>query len=926
MAGIQCASPGCLYNTDTQVPPDSDVTNMIALLQIHTQIAHPVAAAPQAAPGHQPTQKLKLEPPRLSAGSDQETWELFLRSWTMYKTGMNIANTQSSVYLFNCLEPDLRADILRANPSTQISDMSEDDLTAAIKTLAVKVESKLVHRIRMGQSTQTPGHSIRNFYAVLKGQAKLCQFRVTCPSPTCNTMVDYSEEVIMDQLIRGIYDKEILSDLLGEVQTDMPLPQVVDYIARKEQAKSEQGTVSYEQTNAALQTPMRSSTCSACQPIEQSNEAQQTPARSPTCWACQGPSHGPNTIRTRKAKCPAWDAKCIRCSATGHYSSACSRCPQCNNWGHKSSRSKKCTHYEGDEDQTGGAMYITGISQGQRDNPAPQRRLKAKKRLKSLKYTDQTAGASYTTSSLNTPDTFLELCGVSDQTAGASYTTTLWSIDHNDISPQFPTPLAAQQTHSSVAAQREGEVVIPPDDIPEPMSIPMSESMSENMSDTMSETLSQPEPAQDTPCYPPFTYPDTYNGSYSACHAVYPVPYTVTTLGTHYPYPTVPTADQSTVPGYFSSQSPGVYYATQSHQQLVPAPPLDQLVPAIPHEDATLTYDLRQALTDLHCISPQLPTPLAAKRPLYSAVVKGEDEVEIPQVVVNEASKQNDMSRQSEAASTSVANCSSPPRTDIVHPVTDVGVHKGVSNFHTSDRDAIKVLTPTSHTDSATQFKPSLGESVCHSYDHDTSTNWASELTSHILDAYALKARAAYLDEQIKILKMYHESTFFDYTRHLHTEVAAHPMRQADVSVSSISSDDEDNNALPPLTTLPAQPFPNQPIPVQHAPSVQQYEEPVHVQGTYPPSSPPAPAASSPEPHRTPAASSPVPAQRPQRIRNPNSMLSSDIWDLSSLVEDSPALSSKQVAELLRFLASKVENADISLRHPESQTCPEGGR
>merc|ERR1711867_297190 len=262
------------------------------LLQIHTQLAHPIAVTPQAAPGNQPTQKLKLEPPKLSAGSDQETWELFLRSWTMYKTGMNIGNTQSSVYLFNCLEQDLRADILRANPSTQISDMSEADLTAAIKTLAVKMESKLVHRIRMGQSTQTPGHSIRNFYAVLKGQAKLCQFRVTCPSPTCNTMVDYSEEVIMDQLIRGISDKEILSDLLGEVQTDMTLQQTVDYIARKEQAKSEQGTVSCEQTNAA----------------------QQTPIKSPTCWACQGSSHGPNTPNVRKENCPAWETTCVKCS------------------------------------------------------------------------------------------------------------------------------------------------------------------------------------------------------------------------------------------------------------------------------------------------------------------------------------------------------------------------------------------------------------------------------------------------------------------------------------------------------------------------------------------------------------------------------------------------------------------------------------
>ena len=152
----------------------------------------------------------------------------------------------------------------------------------------------------------------------------------------------------------------------------------------------------------------------------------------------------------------------------------------------------------------------------------------------------------------------------------------------------------------------------------------------------------------------------------------------------------------------------------------------------------------------------------------------------------------------------------------------------------------------------------------------------------------------------------------------------------------------------PPLhpQPIPAQPLPVQPIPVQLPPPMQQHEEPVSVQEACPPRSPPAPAASSPGPHstpvpsspvpapaagspgphRTPAPGSPAPAQRPQRIRKPNSMLSSDIWDLSSLVEDSPTLSSKQVAELFRFLASKVENADISLRHPESQTCPEGGR
>ena len=73
----------------------------------------------------------------------------------MYKAEMNISNAQSSVFLFNCLDQDLRDDILSANPGTQIGDMPEDDLTAAVKTLAVKLENKLVHRIRIGQSKQS---------------------------------------------------------------------------------------------------------------------------------------------------------------------------------------------------------------------------------------------------------------------------------------------------------------------------------------------------------------------------------------------------------------------------------------------------------------------------------------------------------------------------------------------------------------------------------------------------------------------------------------------------------------------------------------------------------------------------------------------------------------------------------------------------
>ena len=322
MAGIPCSAPACGYNTDSQVPPDTGLQDKIALLQIHKDTVHATPVQPHSTPHVAATHRAKLDLPKLSAGSSQESWELFLRSWELYKTGMNIPNTQATVYLFNCLDQDLRDDIMRANPSTQIDMMSEADLMVSVKSLAIKMESKLVHRIRMGQSLQPPGHSIRNFHATLKGQARLGQFKVTCHN--CQTSVDYSEEVILDQMVRGLADKEILADLLGESRTDMSLLEVVEYIARKEQAKQEQSKVSCEVTGSMRQlgTPTRAS--------------------AGACWACLGSSHGPNTIRTRRDKCPAWENLCAKCGIKGHVDKACSKCPHCGEWGHRSNKSKRC--------------------------------------------------------------------------------------------------------------------------------------------------------------------------------------------------------------------------------------------------------------------------------------------------------------------------------------------------------------------------------------------------------------------------------------------------------------------------------------------------------------------------------------------------------------------------------------------------------
>ena len=111
MAGIPCSAPSCGYNTDSQVPPDTGLQGKIALLQIHKDTVHATPAQHHGTPQVAATHRAKLDLPKLSAGSSQETWELFQRSWQLYKTGMSIPDTQGTVYLFNCLDQDLRDDI-----------------------------------------------------------------------------------------------------------------------------------------------------------------------------------------------------------------------------------------------------------------------------------------------------------------------------------------------------------------------------------------------------------------------------------------------------------------------------------------------------------------------------------------------------------------------------------------------------------------------------------------------------------------------------------------------------------------------------------------------------------------------------------------------------------------------------------------------
>ena len=233
----------------------------------------------------------------------------------MFKTGTAIATPQVATALFYCCSEELRLDLMR-DIRSDVATMPEALLLENIKRLAVREESVLVHRIRLSKMVQTPGMGIRNFLANLRGQASLCKFISRCTEQDCHHTFDYSNEIIKDNLIRGISDPEILADLLGDSKTDRSLEEVVSFIAQKEQGKATRSAVG-DSTGAMKQ--VRDGPHPPAQPHKHKSESRGN------CWACGGPSHGQRNDRTTRAqKCPAWTSTCSKCGIKGHASKMCS--------------------------------------------------------------------------------------------------------------------------------------------------------------------------------------------------------------------------------------------------------------------------------------------------------------------------------------------------------------------------------------------------------------------------------------------------------------------------------------------------------------------------------------------------------------------------------------------------------------------------
>lgn len=226
MVIFECSVPGCAFETD-----DVSEALAIALLNNHG-LAH--QSTSPATPQDSTPQGPKLDRPRVDVGVSIEEWNVFIRHWDVFCAGSRIGAAQAPFQLFQCAGPELGDSLLKANPN--VASGSLTDLITAMRSLAVIPVATCVLRTELLQLHQERNETFRAFTARVRGKAKTCAYVAVCE---CGEDVDYTDHIIHDVLVNGIYDADIRRETLGTTDIlNKPVNDMIALVENKEMARN----------------------------------------------------------------------------------------------------------------------------------------------------------------------------------------------------------------------------------------------------------------------------------------------------------------------------------------------------------------------------------------------------------------------------------------------------------------------------------------------------------------------------------------------------------------------------------------------------------------------------------------------------------------------------------------------------------------
>ena len=226
MPVVNCPRPDCDYCTD-----DVEAILVAALLSAHTTI-HLGGGNNQSSHIRPPP----MERPKLLPNCPRADWEVFVAKWRSFKAATGVASDKMVHQLLGCLDSELSSLVYNEHASPET--LEEKQLIDLVKKVSVKPENIWIARELLHTMKQDVGEPVTSYAARLRGQARLCGFKaeVQCARAGCNQLntYDFTDTVVMGNLVRGLSDNEIKSIVLGEVQQETELNGLIKLIQAKE--------------------------------------------------------------------------------------------------------------------------------------------------------------------------------------------------------------------------------------------------------------------------------------------------------------------------------------------------------------------------------------------------------------------------------------------------------------------------------------------------------------------------------------------------------------------------------------------------------------------------------------------------------------------------------------------------------------------